>query len=225
MRKYSKFIAALVFYLLLTAPSTAQHHTQLSDPGPLAHKGFITPSNAVAMPASGEVPRDSYGRPQTYQHLNRKLPEFTAPFSNGVAFNSDTLVGRWSVIRVWGPWCHDSMNDQPFAQELAAALEDRQDVVFLGLMTARNAAYSGALFGKFGSLDAYYAESGDTTNNLVDADASARENLSIAWTPSYLIVDPHLRVVGFRTELAVDGDQAVQLFLNDLQAMIDAGRG
>lgn len=224
MLDFSKFIVLALITQCLVQTGLAQHSSS-QQVSTAQTRSLITPQNSLPMPASGEVPRDAYGRPQTYLHLDAKLPEFETAFSDGTGFNSDELVGRWTVIRIWGPWCHDSLNDQPFAKQVGRALKNRQDVAFLSLMTPRNASYAPAMFGEFGTLETYYAQTGDTTNHLVDADARVREQLAIAWTPSYIVVNPHLRVTGFRTELSADGDQAVETFIRELDAMINAGRG
>ena len=87
----------------------------------------------------GDVPRDSHGRPYTYEGLGEPLPAFTGELAAGASFASSELAGTWTVIEVWGIWCHDSRNDAPYAAELSRELAQDPDVQFMSIHTPQNA--------------------------------------------------------------------------------------
>ena len=74
--------------------------------------------------------------------------------------------------------------------------------------TARTVQRADEAFGRYGSVDAYFEEKGYSYPTIVDEDASIRETLGIAWTPSYILVAPDLTVQGFRSELAAASSNA-----------------
>ncbi len=181
--------------------------------------GFITPGMSVPASAEtkdGDVPRDDYGRPFTYEFLGEALPGFSGSMVSGEAFSSDQLDGQWTVIDVWGLWCGDCMADAPYVAALASAIAQDPDLTFLSIHTPPSAARVDDAFGRYGTVQAYFDEKGYSYPTLLDADASMRETLNIAWTPSYLLVAPDGTVQGFRSELsAADGDP-VKDFLRDI---------
>ena len=69
-------------------------------------------------------------------------------------------------------------------------------------------------------MEAYFEEKGYSYPTLIDEDASIRDTLEIAWTPSYILVAPDLTVQGFRSELAAaSSDDPVQDLLDDIAAV------
>ena len=178
-----------------------------------AATGYYQPGSEIPASADlsrGDVPRDEYGRPYTYEGLGEALPEFTGALSNGTSFSSTLLEGRWTVIEVWGIWCHDSRNDVPYAAALSRALAQDPDVDFMSIHTPQNASRADKAYRNYGSVSAWFDEKGWSFPTLVDTDASIRETLRIRWTPTYLVVAPDLTVQGFRTGLADAGDMAVK---------------
>lgn len=189
--------------------------------GPKA-QGFITQNTAPPTGAADSrgdgVYRDSYGRPFQYALLGQKLPEFTAPTSDGGTFSSSDIT-RWTVIDVWGSWCADCLADGPYVDALARAIAQDPDLDFVSIHVPANAnrATPEELYGKYGSLEAYFESVGYTLPPVVlDTDASLRELLQISWTPSYLLVSPDGVVRGFRTDLRVIEDQPVKTFIQDI---------
>jgi len=164
----------------------------------------------------GELPRDDYGRPYTYQGLGRKLPSFSAEMANGELFQSDRLEGRWTLVKVWGLWCHDSRRDSRYAAALATALQQDPDIDFITIHTPQNAARIEQATGSYDSVASWLAENGAPFPVLIDQDAGLRKVLQIRWTPSYLLIAPDLSVQGFRTGLADAGDEAVKDFVQDI---------
>ncbi|MEM5516797.1 TlpA disulfide reductase family protein [Henriciella sp. AS95] len=181
--------------------------------------GFILPGADVPASAetkAGDVPRDDYGRPFTYAYLGEGLPEFSGEMVSGETFTSDQLQGQWTVIDVWGLWCGDCMADAPYVAALASAIAQDPDLRFMSIHTPPNANRIDDAYGKYDSVQAYFDDKGYSYPTLLDADASIRETLDIAWTPSYLLVAPDGSVQGFRSELsAVDGEP-VKDFLRDI---------
>ncbi|MEO0608764.1 MAG: redoxin domain-containing protein, partial [Pseudomonadota bacterium] len=181
--------------------------------------GYYTPGLPVPDHADlsrGDVPRDDYGRPFTYEGLGEPLPDFGGELSNQTSFASSALHGQWTVIQVWGIWCHDSRNDAEYAAALAHAIGQDPDLHFMTIHTPQNETRTRQAFRGYGSVSAWFEEKGWTSPTLIDADASIRQKLRIRWTPTYLVVAPDLTVQGFRTSLADAGDMAVKDFLQNV---------
>lgn len=166
----------------------------------------------------GDVPRDSYGRPYTYEGLGEPLPAFTGELAVGASFSSGELAGKWTVIEVWGIWCHDSRNDAPYAAAFSRALAQDAGVHFMSIHTPPNAEHADKAMRGYTSVSAWFEEKGWAFPTLIDTDASIREVLKIRWTPTYLLIAPDLTVQGFRTGLYDTGESAVQDFVEDIAA-------
>lgn len=206
-----------VFFLSLSAVACAQ--ADAPPVGKDAAIGYYTPgmeAPATADLSRGDVPRDSYGRPFTYEGLGEPLPAFTGELASGAMFASSLLEGRWTVIEVWGIWCHDSRNDAPYAAALSRAIAQDPDLDFMSIHTPQNAERTRQAYRGYSSVSAWFEEQGWSVPTLVDRDASIREALRIRWTPTYLVVAPDLTVQGFRTGLAGTGDMAVKDFIQDI---------
>lgn len=181
--------------------------------------GYYTPDAAVAMTEeadTGKIPRDKYGRPFTYEGLGEPLPAFSGALASDASFSSSQLEGRWTVIQVWGIWCHDSRNDAPYASALARAIAQDPDLDFMTIHTPQNADKTLQALRSYDSVSAWFDEKGWSYPTLIDKDASIRERLRIRWTPTYLVVAPDLTVQGFRTNLIDAGDMAVKDFIKDI---------
>ena len=225
--KYAALLAA--FVLTACGPAAAPPSsdetvseaavTEAGD-GPKAH-GFITQNEAPPPGARDNddgTYRDDYGRPFQYALLGQHLPEFTAPTSDGGTFSSAD-INRWTVIDVWGAWCSDCVADGPYVEALARAIAQDPDLDFVSIHVPANAnrATPEELYGKYGSLEAYFASAGYTIPSVVlDTDASLRQLLQISWTPSYILVSPDGIVRGFRTDLRVIEDQPIKTFMQDI---------
>ena len=176
--------------------------------------GSVAPDTADL--SRGDVPRDSYGRPYTYEGLGEPLPAFSGELASGASFSSTLLEGRWTVIEVWGIWCHDSRNDAPYAAALSRALEQDAGVDFMSIHTPHTRDHLDKAYRGYDSVSAWFEEQGWSIPTVVDTDASIRETLRIRWTPTYLVIAPDLTVQGFRTGLADAGDMAVKDFVQDI---------
>lgn len=182
---------------------------------------FLTENKAApegAADTKGDgVLRDANNRPFHYALLGEKLPDFTAPTADGGTFESATL-DRWTVIDVWGAWCGDCVRDAPYADALQRAIAQDPDLDFLTIHVPASAtrATPEEMFGKYGSLEAYFGAMGFTLPTVLDMDGSLRETLKIGWTPTYLLISPDRVVRGFRTDLSIDQDQPVKTFLQNV---------
>lgn len=179
--------------------------------------GFITTNPLPVDPGASDIRRDKAGRPYEYALLGHKLPRLTGTLSDGSVFDSDRL-DNWTVILVWGVWCPDSRNDGPYSAALKRAIDQDPDLDFLSLHVPQNADKTTHkdMFGKFGSLENYFADNQYDFPTLLDTDASAREALKIAWTPSYLLVSPDGLVRGYRSSLADAKGEPVKDFIRDI---------
>lgn len=185
--------------------------------------GFVT-SNLPA-PETAEiydgVARDSYGRPYHYAYLGKSLPTFEAPLYGGGTFNTID-IDTWTVIKVWGIWCGDCRRDVPYAAELAKKLANVTDINFITLHTPASKTRIDEAFGSYTSIQNFFDVVGYNYPTAIDNDASIRDKLSIAWTPTYLLVDSNGVVKGFRTELAVSGKKPVQRFIRDIREVMNS---
>ncbi|MGB3627345.1 MAG: TlpA disulfide reductase family protein [Henriciella sp.] len=181
--------------------------------------GFITPGSAIPASAdtdAGDIPRDDYGRPFTYAFLGQALPDFSGTMVSGEAFSSSDLDGQWTVIDVWGLWCGDCMADAPYVAALASAISQDPDLRFMSIHTPPNANRIDDAFGRYQNVQAYFDDKGYSYPTLLDEDASIRDDLDIAWTPSYLLVAPDGTVQGYRSELSAADGEPVKDFLRDI---------
>lgn len=212
LRIFSVFMIALGF----AACAQAHDHHKASDDDATGYfrPGDVAPDTADL--SRGDVPRDSYGRPYIYEGLGEALPIFSGKLSDGGDFSSLDLEGRWTVIEVWGIWCHDSRNDAPYAAALSTALAQDPDVDFMSVHTPPNAEHADKALRGYDSVAAWFDEKGWEFPTVIDEDASFRTELRIRWTPTYLVVAPDRTVQGFRTSLADAGDLAVKDFVQDI---------
>ncbi len=221
LRIFSVFIIALGF--AACAQADDQNKTSGDDATSYYRPGDVAPESADL--SRGDVPRDSYGRPYTYEGLGEKLPIFSGELVNGGTFSSLDLEGRWTVIEVWGIWCHDSRNDAPYAAALSTALSQDPDVDFMSVHTPPNVEHADKALRGYESVAAWFEEKGWTFPTVIDEDASFRTALRIRWTPTYLVIAPDRTVQGFRTGLADAGELAVKDFVQDIAATRSAWDG
>lgn len=219
-----KWILACLLLGGVIACGADNQHGVSTDPNPAT--GFvlenpIPPSTAKPCDKPGiALACDADGRPFGYTLLGKQLPPINAFFLDGSPF-SNKMIDRWTIIDVWGIWCGDCIADAPFAADLSKAISKTPDLAFLSIHVPASAirATEDDMFGKYGSVDAYFKHKGYSYPTIVDTDASLRAALKISWTPSYLLVSPDGYVRGFRTDLSVTGDDAVARFLSQIKAV------
>ncbi len=161
--------------------------------------------------APSETPADADGRPLAYTLIGANVPEFVAPLSSGGEISSNDLAGQWTVLDFWGLWCSDCLADAPYVSALRTALQQDPSVDFLSIHTPPNADRIDESFGKWGSLEAWFADKGGEPYPVaIDTDASIRTAFDIYWTPTYLLIAPDLTIHGFRTDLSVDDHDGIK---------------
>lgn len=178
------------------------------------------------LPASAKDSRDdgivrwANDRPAKHPLLGQPLPAFELPMAGeGGTFDSASLAGRWTVMAVWGVWCHDSRNDAANINALGEALEDVPEIDFISVHVPYSAEHLDILYRKYGSVDVYFDGEGYDWPVALDETAAAREALQIQWTPSYLVIGPDLTIEAFRTDFSVGAADELDQFLSSLQAL------
>ena len=211
--------AGLVLLAACAAPSHHHAHGVSTDPhGATSFMTADTSSQASAQTPTGEsIARDADGRPYSNALLGSALPPLSGTMADGSVFDP-TSLDKWTVIHVWGLWCGDSMADAPYTAALVNAIAQDPDLEFLSIHTPYTASHTAPkdMFGKHGSVAAFFDSRGYSFPTLIDDDASLRQALEIKWTPSYLLVDPDGIVRGYRTDLSVAGGEPVKDFLKDV---------
>lgn len=213
--------------VLLAACGSKDQHGISTDPN--AATAFISenpPVPETATDTRGDgILRDADGRPYGYALMGRRLPAFNGDMVGGGRFDS-THIDKWTVIDVWGIWCGDCMADAPYVHALHRAIQQDPDLDFISIHIPASANRLSAeeMFGKFGSVEAYFKARGYTYPTLVDTDTGLRTALQISWTPSYLLVSPDGIVRGYRTDMSVAGGEPVKDFIRDIARVRGAVR-
>lgn len=214
----SALFASIAFGLLI-APSCAETGEKQAD------RGLVTAETPVPEDASDRrddgILRDKTGRPVTHSLLGEVFPSFVAERSDGRSFSTNELMGQWTVMTVWGVWCHDSRNDAENIAAVAAHFETDPDVDYVSIHVPQSEKRLENRFRKYGSVDGYFEERGLSWPTVLDETADIRSALEINWTPTYLVIGPDLTVHGYRTDLSVvEGDTAIADFIADVETLI-----
>ena len=213
----SLFLGTLALVLAACSAEKAPSPQAETSTGPI---GIITanpPPPSTEEDSKKDVLGDAHDRPIEYGLLGQPLPHFTATMADGQAFDSSVL-NRWMVIQVWGVWCGDSKRDAPYAAALATAIEQDPDLYFLSIHVPQNAESTSDedMYGRYGSVEGFFAEEGHSYPTVLDTDASIRDLLKITWTPSYILISPDGVVRGLRTDLSVADGEPVKDFLKEV---------
>jgi thiol-disulfide isomerase/thioredoxin len=206
-RVFSVFAAAAL--ALMVASCGAQNKAN----------GFITenaPPPASAKQKDGDVPRDDYGRPYQYEMLGKALPEFTVYFEDGTALTRADLLGKWTILEVWGIWCPDCVVDGPNVQKLSERVASIADLDLVTVHAPPSAARVDEAFGKYGSVAAYFDAKDLSYPYAIDRNGDFKASLNLPWVPSFLLIDPDGQIRGYRSELSAAGNGAVEAFIKDV---------
>lgn len=199
---------------------TAQADTGPDDKPTLITTDTQLPDDAEDLRGDG-ILRDSSGRPVTHRLLGERLPDISGQLVGGESIDAADLAGQWTVIVAWGVWCHDSRNDMDNISHLADRLEDTTDVDFLSVHVPYTPAHLDTMYRNHGSVSGYFEHRGVSFPTLLDETGDLRAYLEVDWTPTYLVVAPDLTVRGYRTDLSISGDNAVEAFLKSIQKLRD----
>jgi peroxiredoxin len=151
------------------------------------------PTEAVTM-----KPEDN-PRPQVYALLGQEAPAFALDKLGGGQMTDKDLKGQWTVLYFWGVWCGDCMRDSPHTFALVRAIAQDPTLRFASIHVDTRS-------GKYPSIEAYFAEKGESYPTAVDAGRDAYRAFKINWVPTYLVIDPQGVIRGFRTDLSVEAD-------------------
>ena len=189
-----------------------------------AATGFYTenaPPPASARISNKEgVPRDGHGRPYHYALLNQAVPEFETVQVDGSPVSEASLSGHWTIVEFWGLWCPDCMSDAELVQELADRLEGNERLRFLSVHTPPSPTRLNDAYGKYQSVQDYFDRTGRSYPVALDLDASIAGKFQLASTPLYIVVDPEGVIRGFRSSLSSSGDRPVDVFIEDVEVLI-----
>lgn len=160
-----------------------------------AAAGMSSPAFAQAVPTL--APGDP--RPRFYALINQPAPDFAFPKRGGGTARLADYRGQALILAFGGLWCPDCVRDGGNINALARMAARDPRVAFLYL-------HSRDRFGRWGSVDAYFAEYGYDYPVAFDSTRTwARDTYRIEWSPSYLIISPDGRIVAWRTDLESGG--------------------
>jgi thiol-disulfide isomerase/thioredoxin len=77
---------------------------------------------------------------ETWQTLDRALPDFALEDVGGKKLRLSDLKGRTVFVNVWATWCAPCREELPAVEKLYQSLKDRKDVAVLTLNADENAA-------------------------------------------------------------------------------------
>lgn len=193
--------------------------------GEAFERGLIT--STTPLPEGAEdrrddgILRDPSGRPVSHPLLGKRFPAFGAPNINGTQFSTDDLIGQWTVITIWGVWCHDSRNDAENISAVASHFSNHPDIGYVSLHVPPGADDLDRRFRNYGSVNGYFADRGLSWPTVLDETATIREILDVQWTPTYLLVGPDLTIQAFRTDLSVVTDHdPVSRFIENVEEIM-----
>jgi len=163
--------------------------------------------NAAAQnspPAAFEDPR-----PRAYQLLGQPAPDFAFPKRGGGMAQRSDYAGRAYILYFGGLWCPDCIVDGAHVNDLAA-MAAAADIAFLHIHTRGR-------FGRWGSIDNYFAETGYSYPVAFDESRTwARETYAIEWNPTYLVIDRAGIIRAWSTDL---GEGGAALFFAEAHAI------
>lgn len=150
-------------------------------------------------------------RPQTYALLGEPAPAFVLAKLGGGELNEKSFTGQWTVLYFWGSWCGDCMRDAPHTFALVRAIAQDPGLRFTSV-------HVDARTGKYPSIEAYFAEKGESYPVAVDPGREVYRAFKIQWVPTYLVIDPQGVIRGFRSDLSVESapEGGVKAFLQQI---------
>jgi thiol-disulfide isomerase/thioredoxin len=137
-------------------------------------------------------------KPSKYSLIGKKAPKFGLMKHGGGVFNNKNLLGKTTIVEFFGLWCPDCMLDAPLVAQLAAQANSTKGLAFIGVHTAGR-------YGRWGSLDKFFAEKGYSYPVAIDDDKGAYNAFQLQWVPSYIIIDKNGIIRDYTTDLGAGG--------------------
>ncbi|MCU0881180.1 MAG: TlpA family protein disulfide reductase [Hyphomonadaceae bacterium] len=106
-----------------------------------------------------------------------------SPLLDGGVQSVSQFTGRTLIFHVWGLWCGDSLADIDDVARLHRRLARSRNLAIAGLHVR-------AAYGRWGSLQAFFAEKRYRFPVALDPDSTVYRDWGLRWTPSYVIIDP-----------------------------------
>ncbi len=145
----------------------------------------------AAMDALGRGPRY-----ENYALMGEEAPRFVDE-TDGVEYPRPADA---TIVEFWGLWCPACHDDAPAMQRIRAQYEAAPGVEVLAI-------HSGG-FGRWPSLEAYFAEVGYAFETVLDPDHALAERYAVEMYPTYLVLDSEGRVTTALASLArMNGEQ------------------
>lgn len=156
----------------------------------------VSPAFAQAPPPG--APDDP--RPKgPYPLIGQPAPDFELPRLGGGTARLKDYRGKVLALEFWGLWCPDCLLDGPNVNAFAAEAAKDKRLAFLAIHNRER-------FGKWGSVEAYFAEKGFSYPVALDPTREfSKETYKIPWWPSFVVVDKQGVVRHWRTDLTATG--------------------
>lgn len=171
---------------------------------------------ATPPPGSPDDPR-----PKSYDLIGQPAAAFALPKLGGGEARLADYGGRWLVLYFWGLWCPDCVQDGANVAKLAQLIDREPGVEFLAVHSQGRALDGSPRFGRWGSVEAYFAERGYAYPVAFDPGRSIRDAYAIKWVPSFVAIDPSGVIRAWRTDLGEDG---AERFVAEIRRLVRAAR-
>ena len=140
---------------------------------------------------------------EDYSLLGQPAPRFTMA---GIEYPPENDV---VLLEFWGLWCADCIEDAPHTARVRQTFASEPRVTL--------AAVHGGEYGRWASIDAYFAETGDPFDTLDDPAYNVSTRYDVNWFPSYLLIDRNGTIVHMQTTLSRrDGERRLIEAINTL---------
>ena len=142
---------------------------------------------------------------EDYSFLGQPAPRFRMD-GNEYPPQNDVVL-----LEFWGLWCADCIEDAPHTARVRQMFAAEPRVTF-------SAVHAGE-YGRWGSIDAYFAETGDPFDTLDDPAYNVSTRYDVNWFPSYLLIDRNGTIVHVQTTLSRrDGERRL---VEAIQALLE----
>ena len=161
---------------------------------------FSSNSSVAQAPVAAPAPNP---RPRTHDLLGQSAPALDLAKSGGGRFTNRAFRGKTTIVQFWGLWCPDCLRDVDDVALLANRISRERGLQFISIHTRGR-------YGRWGNLDAFFAEKGYRFPVGIDDDQTAYRAWAIKWVPSFLIVNRRGVIVDYTTDLTAGGGIGVE---------------